>query len=86
MSDSRGDYTYICSAGSRKSILLYFTDGTPRQHRKDPHCRPDMVSTVKRPGTDQSLQSNFVEGALFSEYCRQHRSLREGALPQSLML
>jgi hypothetical protein len=47
--------------------VLYFTDGTPRQHRRDRDYRPDMVSTVKRPGTDSSLQSNLVEGALFSK-------------------
>jgi hypothetical protein len=67
MDDPNGQYTYLCSAGSRKSIVLYFLDGTPRQHRRDNRYKPDMVSTVKRPGTDDSFHSNRVEGALFCE-------------------
>ncbi|EXJ58656.1 hypothetical protein A1O7_06084 [Cladophialophora yegresii CBS 114405] len=64
MSDPSGEYTYICSAGPRRSMVLLFSDGTPRQHRKD--IRPDMVSTVKKPGTDESFYGNRVEGALFT--------------------
>jgi hypothetical protein len=65
MNDPSGEYTYICSAGPRRSIVLLFSDGTPRQHRRD--IKPDMVSTVKKPGSEESFQGNRVEGALFSK-------------------
>lgn len=47
-------------------MVLSFNDGTPRQHRRD--YKPDGVATVKKPGTDESLYGNKVEGALFSKF------------------
>ncbi|KIW67217.1 hypothetical protein PV04_06483 [Phialophora macrospora] len=71
MSDPSGEYTYICSAGPKRSMVLLFSDGTPRQHRRD--IKPDMVSTVKRPGTEESFYGNRVEGALFASELRSGR-------------
>ena len=66
MSDPSGEYTYICSTGPRRSMVLFFSDGTPKQHRRE--FKPDTVSTVKKPGSDESLYGNRVEGALFSKF------------------
>ncbi|KAJ9607919.1 hypothetical protein H2200_007998 [Cladophialophora chaetospira] len=71
MSDPNGEYTYICTAGSRRSLVLHFNDGTPRHHRRD--YKPDSVATVKQPGTDESLYGNKVEGALFNCELRSDR-------------